>query len=125
MNDFFKFYSVHTKTSSLAVTVVVEVAGSSLWRLLLNQMLTKLVLTVPVLKELLKDKGIAFSSKAKKSELVNLFKTAHHNTTSGRVRCMKVTVLDAMLPCTRFTAPAYNGILPNPKQYFFVNKQPL
>ena len=30
-------------------------------------------MTVAVLKELLKDKGIAFNSKAKKSELVDLF----------------------------------------------------
>ena len=35
-------------------------------------------MTVAVLKELLKDKGIAFSSKAKKSELVDLFNAAHH-----------------------------------------------
>ena len=39
-------------------------------------------MTVAVLKELLKDKGMAFSSKAKKSELVDLFNAAHH--TSGR-----------------------------------------
>ena len=39
-------------------------------------------MTVAVLKELLKDKGMAFSSKAKKTELVDLFNTAHH--TSGR-----------------------------------------
>ena len=35
-------------------------------------------MTVAILKELLKDKGIAFSSKAKKSELVDLFNAAHH-----------------------------------------------
>ena len=39
-------------------------------------------MTVAVLKESLKDKGMAFSSKAKKSELVDLFNAAHH--TSGR-----------------------------------------
>ena len=39
-------------------------------------------MTVAVLKELLKDKGMAFSSKAKISELVDLFNAAHH--TSGR-----------------------------------------
>ena len=39
-------------------------------------------MTVAVLKEFLKDKGMAFSSKAKKSELVDLFNAAHH--TSGR-----------------------------------------
>ena len=39
-------------------------------------------MTIAVLKELLKDKGMAFSSKAKKSELVDLFNAAHH--TSGR-----------------------------------------
>ena len=33
-------------------------------------------MTVAVLKELLKDKGIAFNSKAKKSELVDLFNAA-------------------------------------------------
>ena len=47
-------------------------------------------MTVAVLKELLKDKGIAFSSKAKKSELVDLFNTFHH--TSTRPSCMKVRV---------------------------------
>ena len=35
-------------------------------------------MTVAILKELLKDKGIAFSSKARKSELVDLFNAAHH-----------------------------------------------
>ena len=39
-------------------------------------------MTVAVLKEFLKDKGMAFSSKAKQSELVDLFNAAHH--TSGR-----------------------------------------
>ena len=39
-------------------------------------------MTVAVLKELLKDKGMAFSSKAKKSELFDLFNASHH--TSGR-----------------------------------------
>ena len=42
-------------------------------------------------KELLKDKGIAFSSKAKKSQLVDLFNSAHLNT-SGTLSCMKVKV---------------------------------
>ena len=32
-------------------------------------------MTIAVLKQLLKDKGIAFSSKAKKSELVQIFNT--------------------------------------------------
>ena len=35
-------------------------------------------MTVAILKELLKDKGIAFSSKARKPELVDLFNAAHH-----------------------------------------------
>ena len=39
-------------------------------------------MTLAVLKELLKDKGMAFSSKAKKKELVDLFIATHH--TSGR-----------------------------------------
>ena len=39
-------------------------------------------MTVAVLKELLKDKGMAFSSKAKQSELVDLFNAARY--TSGR-----------------------------------------
>ena len=39
-------------------------------------------LTLAVLKELLKEKGMAFSSKAKKKELVELFNAAHH--TFGR-----------------------------------------
>ena len=46
-------------------------------------------MTVAVVKELLKDKGIAFSSKAKKSELVDLLNAASH--TSGRPSCMKVS----------------------------------
>ena len=37
-------------------------------------------MTVAVLKHLLKDKGIIFSSKAKKSELVNLFNTVATST---------------------------------------------
>ena len=39
-------------------------------------------MTLAVLKELLKDKGMAFISKAKNKELVNLFNAAHR--TSGR-----------------------------------------
>ena len=50
------------------------------------------------LKEFLKDKGIAFSSKAKKSELVDLFNAAH--LTSGRPSCMKVRLPVATLPPT-------------------------
>ena len=50
-------------------------------------------------KVLSKDKGIAFSSKAKKSQLVHLFNAAHLNT-SGRPSCMKVRVPVATLPCT-------------------------
>ena len=75
-------------------------------------------MTVAVLKELLKDKRIAFSSKAKKSELVDLFKTAHH--TSARPSCMKVRVPVTTLPCT---AAAYNGSIPKFKLFFLVNKQ--
>ena len=60
------------------------------------------IMAVAVLKELLKDKRIVFSSKAKKSELVDLFNAAHH--TSG-------------------TAAAYDGSIPKFKQFFFVNKQ--
>ena len=57
------------------------------------------------LKELIKDIRIAFSSKAKKSQLVDPFNVAHLNT-SGRLSCMKVKVPVATLPCT---AAAYNG----------------
>ena len=39
-------------------------------------------MTLAVLKELLKDKGMAFSSKATKKKLVDLFNAAHD--TSGR-----------------------------------------
>jgi len=42
-------------------------------------------------KESLRDKGIAFNSKAKKSQLVDHFNAAHLNT-SGRLNCMKVKV---------------------------------
>ena len=75
-------------------------------------------MTAAVLKELLKDKGIAFSSKAKTSELVDLFNAAHH--TSGRPGCMKVRVPVATLP---FTVAAYDGSVQKFKQFFFVNKR--
>ena len=55
-------------------------------------------MTVAVLKELLKDKGIAFNLKAKKSELVDLFNAATY--TSGGPSCMKVRVTVATLPCS-------------------------
>ena len=57
-------------------------------------------MTIVVLKQLLKDKGIAFSSKAKKSELVQIF-----NTQAGYVT-------------------AYDGCFPKPKQFYFADKQP-
>ena len=75
-------------------------------------------MTVAVLKELLKDKGIAFSSKAKKSELVDLFNTVHH--TSTRPSCMKVRLPVATLPCT---AAAYDGNIPKFKLLLLVNKR--
>ena len=75
-------------------------------------------MTVVVLKDLLKDKGTAFSSKGKKSELVDLFNAASH--TSGRPSCMKVRVPVATL---QYTAAAYDGSIPKFKQFFFVNKQ--
>ena len=53
-----------------------------------------------VLKQLLKDKGIAFSSKAKKSELVQIF-----NTQAGNVT-------------------AYDGCFPKPQQFYFADKHP-
>ena len=37
-------------------------------------------MTIVVLKQLLKDKGIAFSSKAKKSELVKIFKLIQYSS---------------------------------------------
>ena len=37
-------------------------------------------MTIVVLKQLLKDKGIAFSSKAKKSELVQIFKLIQYSS---------------------------------------------
>ena len=61
-------------------------------------------MTVAVLNELLKDKEIAFSSKAKKSE----------------ASCVKVRVLVATLPCT---AAAYDGSIPKFKLFFLLNKQ--
>ena len=73
-------------------------------------------MTVAVLKELLKDKGIAFSSKAKKSELVDVFNTVHH--TSTRPSCMKVRVPVATLPCT---AAAYDGSIPKFKLSWLIN----
>jgi len=50
-------------------------------------------MTIAVLKQLLKDKGIAFSSKVKKSELVEIL-----NTQAGYVT-------------------AYDGCFPKPKQF--------
>ena len=70
------------------------------------------------MRELLTDKGIAFSSKAKKWDLVDLVDAAHHS--SGRPSCMKVRLLVAKLPCT---AAAYDGSIPKFKQFFFVHKQ--
>ena len=57
-------------------------------------------MTIAVLKQLLKDEGIAFSSKAKKSELVQIF-----NTQIGYVT-------------------AYDGCFPKPKQFYFADKHP-
>ena len=85
---------------------------------MLNQTLTKLLVTVPVLKDLLKDKGIVLSSKAKKSELVYLFDNAHDNTSSERCGCMmKVKVSNEMLACTRFSAAAYDSFIFNCSGY--------
>lgn len=64
-------------------------------------------MTVAVLKEVLRDKGIAFNSKAKKSELVDLLNAASHS--SGRPSCMKVRVPVATL---QYTAAAYDGSIP-------------
>lgn len=90
-------------------------------------------ITVAVLKQLLKDKGITFSSKAKNSELVNLFNIVttsdmqNHTTTSQRswmhnTRSRKVMVL-ANVPMG-VNAATYDGSLLKPKQHFFVEKQP-
>ena len=90
-------------------------------------------MTVAVLKQLLKDKGITFSSKAKKSELVNLFNTVatstsqNHTTTSQRscmynTRARKV-IISANVPMG-VNAAAIDGSLPKPKHHFFVEKQP-
>ena len=57
-------------------------------------------MTIAVLKQLLKDKGIAFSSKAQKSELVQIF-----NTQAGYVT-------------------AYDGCFPKLKQFYFADKHP-
>ena len=67
-----------------------------------------------ILKELLKDKGIAFNSKAKKSELVDLFNAATY--TSGRPSCMKVRVPVATLPCT---VAAYDSSIPKLSRFSF------
>ena len=56
-------------------------------------------MTIAVLKQLLKDRGIAFNSKAKKLELVEIFR----NTQAGYVT-------------------AYHGCLPKPKQLYFAYK---
>ena len=55
-------------------------------------------MTIAVLKQLLKDEGIAFSSKAKKSELVQIF-----NTQAGYVT-------------------SYDGCFPKLKQFHFADK---
>ena len=70
------------------------------------------------LKELLKDKGIAFCSKAKKSKLVHLFNAAQH--TAGRPSCMKVRLPVATLSSTEV---GYDESIPKFKKFFFINKQ--
>ena len=57
-------------------------------------------MTIAVLKQLLKDKQIAFSSKAKKLELVQMF-----NTQAGYVT-------------------AYDRCFHTPKQFYFTDKHP-
>lgn len=90
-------------------------------------------MSVAVLKQLLKDKGITFSSKAKNSELVNLLNTVatstsqNHTTISQRsgmynTRARKV-IISANVPMG-VNAAAYDGSLPKPKHHFFVEKQP-
>ena len=71
-------------------------------------------MTVAVLKELLKDKGIAFNSKAKKSELVDLSNAATY--TSGRPSCTKVRLPVATLPCT---VAAYDSSIPKLSRFSF------
>ena len=66
------------------------------------------------LKELLKDKGIAFNSKAKKSELVDPFNAATY--TSGRPSCMKVRLPVATPPCT---VAAYDSSVPKLSRFSF------
>ena len=70
------------------------------------------------LKELLKDKGIVFCSKAKKSKLVHLFNAAQH--TAGRPSCMKVRLPVATLSSTEV---GYDESIPKFKKFFFINKQ--
>ena len=57
-------------------------------------------MTIAVLKQLLKDKGITFSSKAKKLELVQIFNT--------------------QADCITF----YDGCFSKPKQFYFADKHP-
>ena len=85
-------------------------------------------MTIAVLKQLLKDKGIAFSSKAKKSELVKIFNTGtrackcHNNVTISWLhmkKAQKVKLL-AVVPVHHVTA--CDGYFPKPKQFYFADK---
>ena len=86
---------------------------------------------VAVLKQLLKDKRIAFSSKAKKSDLVKIFNTQactlHNNVTISWLHVKKaqtVKVLAAVPVRNAGNVTAYDGCFPKPKQFYFADKHP-
>ena len=68
---------------------------------------------VAVLKQLLKDKGIAFSSKAKKSDLVKIFNTQactrHNNVTLSWLHVKRAPTVEMLAAVTVHNVTAYDG----------------
>ena len=85
-------------------------------------------MTIAVLKQLLKDKGIAFSSKAKKSELVKIFNsqagTHHNNETISRLHVKKAQKVKVLAAIPLRNINAYDSGFPKPKQFYFADEHP-
>ena len=85
-------------------------------------------MTVAVLKQLLKDKGIAFISKAKKSDLVKIFNTQactrHNNVTLSWLHVKRAPTVKVLAAVTVRNVTAYDGCFSKPKQFYFADKHP-
>ena len=85
-------------------------------------------MTIAVLKQLLKDKGIGFSSKAKRSELVKIFHTQactrHNNVTISWLHVKKVEKVKVLAAVSVHNVTAYDGCFPKPKQFYFADEHP-